>query len=175
MNLIYVHFQIFCVQVTNDQAEHMYYNKEFNAEMECRPTFEQLSHERIVNEATRNINVLKALENIIGDRMVGFNSMHTTLAKANTSYELLENVEGTLKVALDSLFVYTEQEMLQYKQHVFLGDLRKSLSEIRADAQRRIGDYQKEINAVEKEVHSAEKKLNKSKEALEKCVESKNK
>mgnify|MGYP006184151993 CR=1 FL=1 len=45
-------------QVTNDQAEHMYFNKEFDPEVECRPTFEQLSHERIVNEANKNINIL---------------------------------------------------------------------------------------------------------------------
>jgi len=87
----------------------MYFNKEFDPEVECRPTFEQLSHERIVNEANKNINILKALENILSDRMAGYNSLHTTLTKTSSSHGLLENVDGTLKVALDSLFVFTEQ------------------------------------------------------------------
>lgn len=87
----------------------MYFNKEYDAEVECRPTFAQLSQERIINEANKNINVLKALENIINDRMTGYTALHNTLMKTNASYELLENVEGTLKVALDSLFMFTEQ------------------------------------------------------------------
>lgn len=87
----------------------MYFSKEYDAEAECRPTFAQLSQERIINEANKNINVLKALENIINDRMTGYTALHNTLMKTNASYELLENVEGTLKVALDSLFMFTEQ------------------------------------------------------------------
>lgn len=87
----------------------MYFHKEYDAEVECRPTFDQLSHERIINEANKNVNTLKALENIVGDRMTGFAALHNTLLKTAASYELLENVDGTLKVALDSLFVFTEQ------------------------------------------------------------------
>eukprot|EP01032_Pedospumella_encystans_P009944 gene9944-11660_t len=165
----------FIQQVNNDQAEHMYFNKEFDAEVECRPTFEQLSHERIINEANKNINVLKALENVLTDRMAGYNTLHTTLTKAGSSHSLLENVDGTLKVALDSLFVFTEQETLQCKQHTYLSDLRKSLAEMRLDAQKRITDYQKEINAAEKEVTAAEKRLAKTKEALERSMDYKSK
>ncbi len=153
----------------------MYFNKEFDPEVECRPTFEQLSQERIINEANKNINVLRALENVLTDRMAGYNSLHTTLTKTSNSHNLLENVEGTLKVALDSLFVFTEQEMLQCKQHVFLSDLRKSLNEMRIDAQKRIVDYQKEIAVAEKEVTAAEKRLTKTKEALERSMDYKSK
>mgnify|MGYP006196904261 CR=1 FL=1 len=137
---------------------------------------------------------MKALENILTDRMAGYNSLHTTLTKTSSSHGLLENVDGTLKVALDSLFVFTEQvslvpitfttvlqlyphyqnsvftpyqqEMMQCKQHLYLTDLRKSLNEMRLDAQKRITDYQKEINAAEKEVTNAEKRLAKTKEAM---------
>ena len=91
----------------------MYFVKEFDADIECRPSFEQLSHERIVNEANKNLSLLKALESIINDRMVGFSSLHSSLSKSNTCYEMLENVEGTLKVALDSLYVFTEQVNIQ--------------------------------------------------------------
>jgi hypothetical protein len=54
---------------------------------------------------------------------------------------------------------------------MFLGDLKKSLNEMRTDAQRRIGDYQKEVLAAEKEVVSAEKRLAKTKEALERSLD----
>jgi hypothetical protein len=63
------------------------------------------------------------------------------------------------------------QEVQQSRQHVFLGDLKKSLSEMRNDAVRRISDYQKEIVTAEKEVTLAEKRLAKTKEALERCVD----
>lgn len=92
----------------------MYFNKEYDADVECRPTFEQISHERIINEANKNINVLKALENILNDRMNGYTALHNTLTKTNASYELLENVEGTLKIALDSLFMFTEQVIIPF-------------------------------------------------------------
>jgi hypothetical protein len=96
-------------QVTHDQAERMYFHKEYNAEVECRPTFEQLSHERVVNEANKDVNLLKALEIVVSDRMTGYASLNTALHKTGSSYELLENVDGTLKIALDSLFVFTDQ------------------------------------------------------------------
>ena len=100
------------MKVSHEQSEHMYFQKEYIADIECRPTFEQLSHDRIVNEANKNINVLKSLENIVGDRMVGYNVLHNTLSKTAGSYELLENVDGTLKIALDSLFMFTEQVII---------------------------------------------------------------
>lgn len=149
----------------------MYFHKEYNAEIECRPSFEQLSHERVVNEANKDVNLLKALESIVHDRMSGYTSLNSALLKSTSSYELLETVDGTLKVALDSLFVFTDQEIQQSRQHVFLGDLKKSLNEMRSDATRRITDYQKEIATAEKEVTLAEKRLAKTKEALERCVD----
>lgn len=56
------------------------------------------------------------------------------------------------------------QEILQSKQQIFLGDLKRSLSEMRGDASKRISDYQREISSAEKEVAAAEKKLSKTKE-----------
>lgn len=60
---------------------------------------------------------------------------------------------------------------MQTKQHLFLGDLKRSLNEIRTDSQRRVNDYQREISNAEKEVQMAEKKLAKSKEALERSID----
>jgi hypothetical protein len=112
-------------QVTHDQAERMYFHKEYNAEVECRPTFEQLSHERVVNEANKDVNLLKALEIVVSDRMTGYASLNTALHKTGSSYELLENVDGTLKIALDSLFVFTDQVscILIYYEWVALRDV----------------------------------------------------
>jgi PDZ domain-containing secreted protein len=152
----------------------MYFDKEFDANSECRPSFEQLSHERIVNEANKNASMLKSLESMIADRLVGFNALYTTLSKMNSQYELLDNVEGTLRVAMDSMFVFSELEAMQCKQNVFLGDLKKSINEVKSESQRRMMDYQKEINSAEKDVVSAEKKLMKSKEILERTLDHKN-
>ncbi len=58
---------------------------------------------------------------------------------------------------------------------MFLGDMKKSLNEMRTGAQCRIGDYQKEVMAAEKEVVSAEKRLAKTKEALERSLDYKSK
>jgi Sec-independent protein translocase protein TatA len=65
------------------------------------------------------------------------------------------------------------QEAHQSRQNIFLGDLRKSLSEIRTESQKRINDYQNQHAAIDKEVAAAEKKLTKSKDQLEKCLEHK--
>ncbi len=63
------------------------------------------------------------------------------------------------------------QEILQSKQQVFLGDLKRSLSTMKTETQKRIIDYQKEISAAEKDVQVAESKLTKSKDKLEKALE----
>ncbi|KAJ1432479.1 hypothetical protein B484DRAFT_29079 [Ochromonadaceae sp. CCMP2298] len=141
----------------------MYYQKEYDADIECRPSFEQISHDRILHEAGKNLSILKALENVVTDRLNGFNAFSASRSRP-PSYELLENVGGSLRLGLDSLFVYAEQEQLQSRQQLFLSDLRKSLTQMRLDASRRVSDYQREINSAEKEVGLAEKKLHKSKE-----------
>lgn len=58
--------------------------------------------------------------------------------------------------------------MQQAKQQLALNDIRRSLSEVKVDAQKRLSDYQREILNAEKEVVNAEKKLAKTKEQLEK-------
>lgn len=87
----------------------MYIQKEFDAVIECRPSFEQLSHDRIINELNRNIGVLKALECIVSERMLGLHSFCNHLVKTQPSFELFDNSSGSLKIALDSLLGYTEQ------------------------------------------------------------------
>ena len=78
-------------------------------DLECRPTFEQLSLDRIVNEAHHNLNMLKALDNILADRIVACNQLNAQLTKSRTNFEAFDRIEGTLKYALDTLFIFTEQ------------------------------------------------------------------
>jgi hypothetical protein len=79
-----------------------------------------------------------------------------------------------LNCASKLTFNLLAKECQQSKQAIFLGDLRKSLSEIRYDAQKRIADYNKELTHIEKNVLLAEKKLSKSKEQFERCIDHKN-
>jgi chromosome segregation ATPase len=65
-------------------------------------------------------------------------------------------------------YIQLLQELQQAKQQLTLNDIRRSLSEVKADAVKRLSDYQKEILNAEKEVTNAEKKLSKTKEQLEK-------
>lgn len=83
--------------------------KEYIEEVECRPTFEQVSQEKIVDEATKNLIVLKSLENIINERMNGFNAQNTSILKARPFFESFEHSDCTIKLALDSLFIFVEQ------------------------------------------------------------------
>lgn len=62
----------FMLQVTHDRTEHMYFDKEFNESIECKPTFEQLSYDVILSETLKNVDIIKALENIIHARMIGY-------------------------------------------------------------------------------------------------------
>lgn len=86
--------------------------KEYVEEVECRPTFEQVSQEKIIDEATKNLIVLKSLENIISERMNGFNAMNTSVLKARPSFESFEHSDCTIKLALDSLFIFVEQVLV---------------------------------------------------------------
>lgn len=62
------------------------------------------------------------------------------------------------------------QEVQQSKQQIFLGDLKRSLTEMRNDAQRRIQEYQREIASVDQDLASSEKKIIKLKEKQEKSL-----
>jgi hypothetical protein len=87
----------------------MYIQKEIDVVLETRPTFEQLSLERIFDEANKNIGALKALESIVQERLNGFTAFHSTVAKARPYFEGFDNCEGSLKLALDSFSVMIEQ------------------------------------------------------------------
>lgn len=97
--------------MNNDQLEQMYFHKELNVEAECRPTFDQLSIERIVDETQKTLSTLKSLETILGERYGGFSSLNSSLLKARASFEGFETTEGTLKLAADAFYIFSEQVM----------------------------------------------------------------
>jgi len=165
----------FLREVDVENTEHMSFQRDFDEELECRATFEQLSHERVVDEAGKNILILKSFETILQERMQSFAVFLAALSKARGSFEVFQYSDGSLRQALDALFVFTEQELQQARLQQVLGDLRRKLSEVKVDAQKRLIDYQREVGDAEKEVVAAERRLAKSKAQLEKCLEHKQK
>jgi len=82
--------------------------------VECRPTFEQIGHEPIIEEMGRNLNILKCLEGVIYERQTGLNFLNGNLVKARNAFDTLDCRESTLKTALDSLLVFSDQVQFQY-------------------------------------------------------------
>lgn len=146
----------------------MYFQKEIDIEYECRPTYEQLSIERIIDEANRNINGIKALENLINERLAGLGAFANTITKYRGFAEAFDNNDGTLKISIEPFCQYLDQEIQQSKQQIFLGDLKRSLTEMRNDASRRITEYTREIANVEQDLCNCEKKIAKLKKEQEK-------
>lgn len=87
----------------------MYFHKELDANAECRPTFDQLAMDRIVDETQKTLNTLKSLETILGERHAGFSSLNGSLLRARAAFEGFETTEGTLKLAADSFYIFSEQ------------------------------------------------------------------
>jgi hypothetical protein len=142
----------------------MYIQKDIDIEFECRPTYEQLSIDRIVDEANRNMNAIKALENLINERLAGLGAFANCVTKYRSFAEVFDSNEGTLKLSVENFCMFLDQEIHHSRQQIFLGDLKRSLTEMRGDAQRRISEYQREIATAEMELSNAEKKIVKLKE-----------
>ena len=166
-------FKEFIEEVEKRDAEHLSFQKDLDEELECRPTFEQLDQERIIDESNKNIQVMKSLGDILQDRMQSYNHFLATLGKTKHSFEGFQYCDGTIRQALDALFVYVEKELQTSRQQLVGSEWKKALSDLRHDAERKLLDYQRELAAVEKDFHNAEKKLMKSKETLEKLHEHK--
>ena len=197
-------FDLFIQEVNNENVEHLSFRRELDAKKEVKPTFEQISQDRILDEANKNVQVLKSLETILQERSQAFEMFLSAQAKYKSSFDIFQYCEGSLRQSLDALFVFLEQVHLparsidgpnerltdprnrspaqpssssfpqdfqQARQQQLLGDLRRVLSEVKVDAQKRLADYQREVNGSEKEVAAAEKRLSKSKDVLEKTLE----
>ena len=76
-----------------------------------------------------------------------------------------------MRQAYDSLYVFVEQELQQARQHLVMGTVRKQLTEIKVDAQKRLGDYKREVANTDKEVQNAEARVVKAKQTLMRLTE----
>jgi hypothetical protein len=165
----------FVQQVNNENVEYLSFKKEFDERKETKPSFEQVGQDRILEEANKNIKVLKSLETIIYERSQSFSALLAAQAKYKGPFDNFQYCEGTIRQSLDALFVFLEQDLQQARQQQLFGELKKALQLVRSDTQKRLADYQREVHIAEKEVISAEKRLTKSREVFEKSVDARQK
>jgi hypothetical protein len=78
-------------------------------EATCRASFEQISEERIFDELNKNIALLKSFETIINERMQAYVAFLGCQTKIKPAFDMFQYCRGTLRQALDALFVYIEQ------------------------------------------------------------------
>lgn len=102
-------FDRYINEIRRQNLEYMSYNREFDEDLETRPSFEQVSQESIIDEANKNIFVLKSLENIMQERSQAYNQFLTTLSKCKQSFEVFQYCSGTLRQSLDAFFIFIEQ------------------------------------------------------------------
>jgi hypothetical protein len=100
---------IFLEELSNENVEFMSNRTDFDCVKEVQPTYEQLSQERILDEANKNIQVLKSLEMLLQERTQSFNMFFAAQAKYRPAFEIFQYCSGTLRQALDALFVFLEQ------------------------------------------------------------------
>ena len=62
----------FVQEVNNENVEYLSFKKDFDELKEIKPSFEQVSQDRILEEANKNLKVLKSLETIILERSQSF-------------------------------------------------------------------------------------------------------
>lgn len=65
--------------------------------------------ETILDELNENIMMIKAFESLLQDRSQGFMAFNSSLIKTKSAFEVFDRSKATLRLSLDSLFVYIEQ------------------------------------------------------------------
>jgi hypothetical protein len=96
-------------EVNSGNLQNLALRKDYDEVKETKPTFEQISQERILDEANKNIQILKSLETILQERTQSYSTFFAAQGKYKPSYEIFQYCEGTLRQALDALFVFLEQ------------------------------------------------------------------
>lgn len=88
-------FSKFLQKVNDENDEHMSLQHEFDEEAEMRPSYDQLSYDRIVDEANKNISIMRLLENIIQDRVQAHGAFNASLSKSTLVSENFQSLGGT--------------------------------------------------------------------------------
>lgn len=99
----------FIEDINEQNAEFMSYKKEFEVGVDLSPSYQQLSQDRIDDQCSKNILMLKSFEHVLEERLVAFNKFLDSLSKTRTSFDAFQSSEGSLRQALDALFVFIEQ------------------------------------------------------------------
>ena len=103
-----VDFDLFVDETVKDR-HHFLCDKDYDEDKEVKPSYEQISQERILDEASKNIQILKSLETILQERTQSYSTFFAAQGKYKPSFEIFQYCEGTLRQALDALFVFLEQ------------------------------------------------------------------
>jgi len=98
----------FIEEINEENAEFMSYKKEFEGG-DLNPTYQQLAQDRIDDQSNKNIMMLKSFEHVLEERLFAFNKFLDSLSKTKTSFDAFQSSEGSLRQALDALFVFIEQ------------------------------------------------------------------
>jgi hypothetical protein len=108
---------------------------------ELTPTYQQLNQEQINEHTMKNILILKSLEGLLDERVTAFQKYFDIIQKSKNSYDIFHETNGSLRQALDTLFVFVEQELQQSRQQILLNDLKRLVSEAKVDAHRKANNY----------------------------------
>lgn len=131
----------FIDEINYENSEYMSYRKEFHELNELKPSYLQLNQLQINEQSNMNLLILKSLENIIEEHILAYQKYSETIQKSKNSYDIFHETNGTLRYALDTLFVYIEQELQQARQHIQLNDLKKLISDAKIDTHRKSTNY----------------------------------
>lgn len=101
--------EIIADDVSSNNLQNLALRRDYDEVKETKPTYEQISQERILDEANKNIQILKSLETILQERTQSYGTFFAAQGKYKPSYEIFQYCEGTLRQALDALFVFLEQ------------------------------------------------------------------
>jgi hypothetical protein len=97
------------VDETLKDGNHFLFEKDYDEDEQIKPSYEQISQERILDEASKNIQILKSFETILQERTQSYSTFFAAQGKYKQSFEIFQYCEGTLRQALDALFVFLEQ------------------------------------------------------------------
>ncbi len=78
--------------------------------------------DRIIDEANKNMGALKALEALVTERLSAYATLQNSATKVKAAFEAFEGFSGTLKLALDSYYLYSEHVCTCFHSSIRLTD-----------------------------------------------------
>lgn len=76
-------------------------------------TYEQVNEARILSEIDSDLQLLKSIESMLGDRQSGYQQFFGSISKSHSALDAdRPHVGGSLGMAMDAFFVFIEQVSL---------------------------------------------------------------